>query len=807
MPLTNSLKPLLDIPTWEWCRFAPSNWDALRPITTSGDGLHRYIYGPNFISTTMYAYRYDTQSDAWQQMSQAVINGQSNTATQYTRHIGYGFRPITSASSTVTGALLDGERLKGVTIRVIEGTGDGQERTITGVADTVIAQRGYATAVNQGGTTQVSWLRDTNKNWTINQWVGYQMKIYLNAGGSVMRKILYNDANTLYFFDPTWSSHSPYEWGAYILQTMSTTSGSQTAYTIESSVATINTPWTVQPDRTSIIMCETGAMWVASGSGTSSPFFSFQYYDVISDTWYGQVSTAGVTGANLAESTLERMGDWSSPYATGTAAGSSTTAALVAGSSPNWTTDRWANYRVRITGGTGIGQSRTIGSNTGDTLTVMRPFVIAPDGTSTFEILADVDKLYLQINGDPRLKQYSIRAQQWVNSRLYDFGVVRTISATRGSAENPLEGFPVTSITRSGTTATVTTGINHNLVSGDSVTIAGTTGADATLYNGTFTIAVTGLTTFTYTMSGTPTGSAASNALSTTVLVDATKNWSTNELVGKSLQWSSTTSLLQGINGMAVITANTSNTITVATAGTLPVNGQSYAITDGPAFGFDNYTPGASTSGTGLATGGTTGTVSDTTKNWATNEHVGKIVTLSAGTGWNQISTITSNTSNTLTFSAVTTAAAANTRYSILPINARGSGLQMKWIGYPTDTNVAGRYIFSFRGGSTLQVDRYDIPSQQWKPLSVQMSELLSTGSMYVYDGVDRIYFHTNATNRIAYLDVDTLKVDLYSQAPYSQGTAVAGNRLEIISTADGLKFLYLARHGSTEMWRTLLFL
>ena len=67
----------------------------------------------------------------------------------------------------------------------------------------------------------------------------------------------------------------------------------------------------------------------------------------------------------------------------------------------------------------------------------------------------------------------------------------------------------ISSITRVGTTATVTTGSAHNLITGNRVTISGCTGADANLYNGTFVITSTGSTTFTYTMAGTPTGSAA----------------------------------------------------------------------------------------------------------------------------------------------------------------------------------------------------------------------------------------------------------------------------------------------------------
>jgi len=75
------------------------------------------------------------------------------------------------------------------------------------------------------------------------------------------------------------------------------------------------------------------------------------------------------------------------------------------------------------------------------------------------------------------------------------------------------EGFttiaPVTtisSITNVTTTATATTAENHNLQTGDYVTISGCT---PSAYNGSFSITVTGDTTFTYTMLTNPGGSAS----------------------------------------------------------------------------------------------------------------------------------------------------------------------------------------------------------------------------------------------------------------------------------------------------------
>ena len=57
------------------------------------------------------------------------------------------------------------------------------------------------------------------------------------------------------------------------------------------------------------------------------------------------------------------------------------------------------------------------------------------------------------------------------------------------------------SIIRSGQTATLTTSGNHGLANNVEVTIAGATNAE---YNGTYTITVTGLNTFTYPVSGSP---------------------------------------------------------------------------------------------------------------------------------------------------------------------------------------------------------------------------------------------------------------------------------------------------------------
>ena len=74
-------------------------------------------------------------------------------------------------------------------------------------------------------------------------------------------------------------------------------------------------------------------------------------------------------------------------------------------------------------------------------------------------------------------------------------------STTRTINLGQLRGASVASITRSSTTATVTTSTAHGYVTGQKVVISGATQTD---YNGAFTITVTNATVFTYTVAGSP---------------------------------------------------------------------------------------------------------------------------------------------------------------------------------------------------------------------------------------------------------------------------------------------------------------
>lgn len=95
-------------------------------------------------------------------------------------------------------------------------------------------------------------------------------------------------------------------------------------------------------------------------------------------------------------------------FASGTAtAGGATT---LTNSAKTWTTNQWSNYQVRITAGTGIGQVRSIASNTGTILTVSAAWTTNPDATSQYAIEGNDDFLYILGNAAVAMYRYSISA-------------------------------------------------------------------------------------------------------------------------------------------------------------------------------------------------------------------------------------------------------------------------------------------------------------------------------------------------------------------------------------------------------------
>lgn len=947
MSLTaNNLQNVVDLPVWEWLRFAPASTTATS-ATTSADNTDdsRYIYYINGSSL----FRYDTISDGWMQLQTATTAPVTAASIKYSDQAGFRSRIISSVSGSFVGAGLQGNIFKNKPVRIYSGKGVGQQRTITDVSNITIYDAGVATA-----TTSTTQIQDTTKKWKFNQWIGYQVSVVFGTGAVQRRKVLYNTTDTLFFSDANYQQIEPWNNVAFSAVAPNaapvSTAGSQTHYQIESSTFTLDSNWTTVPDNTSRFVIETGGIWMLS-SAAAAPFFTLQFYDIAADAWTTKTATGGLYLAALGtDFAFEKITDAGGIYVTGSVT-SATNRIIRYNDNLSSSLDRWVNYEVRITDGIGMGQRRRVVANTTGSIEVESKWVTTPDTGSKFAIVDDRRNAFIAGGALSTLLNYNLESDLSAQGPIFDYGLARNMSvgvfgfeaiavstATRGTGgitavnsvptvkgTNYVVGDILTlttggtngkvivesisagglvetvsllaaganytvgtgrvttggtgtgctiEITSIGTVGRVTTAINHNFRIDDSITFAGAT---ESAWNTTYTIlGVDSITAFDIIITATA-NATATTSQTTSILVDSAQNWDVNEHVGKIIQIS--TSGTAPTTQIRRITANTSNTITLQSTITSATNGTSrYIISDAYAYGKDTedliynkintgYATGGSTttlidstknwdvnqwagyrfrivSGTGrnneiaitsntantltfgtqtfspdistkyiimdtfgLCTAGSTTTLQDTTKIWVTNRWAGKRVRITSGTGAGTEFIVTSNTSNTLTF-ATGTSPGTDSTYTILGIPARGAGIQMFHIWNSTKFTEKGKYLILPRGGGSNQIDKYDLTKDLWiyGQFLSPINETLTTGTMYAYDGEDRIYFTKDATGRVYVYNILTNMVQNAGQIPYGMGTALIGNRMDILVTADNLKYLYLMRHSSNEYWRQLIF-
>ena len=869
----NTLTRQVDLPTWEWTRFAPAVSSALSSTCSADNGNFlpeehgRYIY--YLISATQFV-RYDTWTDMFQQLSSPAVAPATFSAMKYSAAFGIEGNVLAAGTNTLTIPSVTSQAMVGYDVVIISGTGAGQRRTITSVAEPVIADSGIVTAVsNTLGTLNIT---DTLKAWTVNQYAGYTLRITGNSGVSQVRRILSNASTVITLGDTTQMNkvwHNPNIFSPAI----SATAGSQSTYSIESQVVTLDSNWTTQPDSTSVFRVQSGLVLLVSNN-VSSPFYTLQAYDILNDTWYILPAMQQIFAAVGTDCTVERTTENSSIWFRGTASASSTTTTLVdgtlgvdraawtpnqwtgywvyifsgtgagqirqiasntsttltwstAGTAPtatsrymilgfdagtatsgaastltdstkSWTTNRWTNYVVRIMAGTGAGQYRPIASNTSTALTIVGTWTTNPDSTSVYTIQGDPDKMYIQLGGIAAMAIHNLDSQVPTFGRQQDWGIARIGSATV-AGHQPIS---INTLANATNTATITTSHPHQFRVGDLVTVRGATDANFNVTNVAIA-SVPSTTTFTYTMAGTPAVTTFATAQSTTTFVDVTKNWTTNQWAGYTLY--NYTAAITASNGSTTaqvfrIASNTSNTLTLVAAGTAPNSGVSrYSIAASNALGAADF---------GVATGtGSTTTLQDTSKSWAVNIWAGKRLRILTTTGTVAEVAITSNTSNTITCGTITAPTTAVTGYAILEQTVKSTGVNANWTFGTSNALYRGTYMFMTRGGGVTGFDRLDLTTDRFNLLyATPLTETLTTGTMTAYDGQDLIFFHKDATQRVMSLNVVTGKVNGGSMYPYSAPTATIGNRMEIFTTKDGLKYMWLNRSSFQECFRCLIF-
>ncbi|MCA6381940.1 MAG: hypothetical protein IM620_00460, partial [Cytophagales bacterium] len=276
----------------------------------------------------------------------------------------------------------------------------------------------------------------------------------------------------------------------------------------------------------------------------------------------------------------------------------------------------------------------------------------------------------------------------------------------------------------------------------------------------------------------------------------------------------STTTLVDGSAFWATATGTgTANTTTITLSANSPgsVNGWFVSVTGGGTANGAKIISGAGTTTLTVDVPHVAGFTSAVVTCSAWNQSlVGRRIKIQSGaTGLNQELAITAvaPATGTITFGTATAPVNGVASYSLLSSPAAGAGTYLGWASGNSEAATRGRYMWRARGGASPGFDKYDLTTDRIVYNYITpFFETLTTGSMYAYDQQDRIYFTKDATQRCYYIDVNTNFVHGAGVYPYTAGTAGLGNRMEIFTTVDGLKYMWINRQLNQEHFRQLLF-
>lgn len=147
--------------------------------------------------------------------------------------------------------------------------------------------------------------------------------------------------------------------------------------------------------------------------------------------------------------------------------------------------------------------------------------------------------------------------------------------------------------------------------------------------------------------------------------------------------------------------------------------------------------------------------------------------------------------------------------YCIITSPTLSGGIQLNHCynnGSITSPDI-GKFMYTHRGGGNVTWIRFNINNDRFSLIHpTPATESLNSGSYYAYDGKDRIYFMKETTLRVYYLDVTNYKVHGAGLMPYIGGSGGVGNKMEVFTTADGLKYIWVNRSGAQEIYRSLAF-
>ena len=670
MTVTSKLKDIVDLPVWEQLRFFPAATPALSGMCASVLAGDRYMYA---ISAQTF-WRYDLFKDTWQQLSSPNIAPLTTLSLGYvSMGIYYGklIRSLSNITAQIAG--FSGRRFKDHYIRIVNGTGVGQQRIIYDITDPTIHDQGVITAVSN--VLPIS-MTDSTKKWDINQWSGYHCKIVFGTGAAQYRKVLYNDATTLTFGDTNWQQYFPAGDAGWSAQAPFfapvITAGSQAHYTLESQTITLDSQWTTPPDDSSLFSVIGGVITLVS-SAAALPFYTLQAYDILSDTWTGRTATNGpILGAALATDVSQVcISELPTPFDYGLATSVGTR--TLTDTQKTWVVDQWTNYRCTIIAGTGSGATCRIVGNKANYLEVAMPWQLPLGADSQYAIIADLDVFYAVFGGQASMGQYSVFADQTSQGSIYTYGTNRVLAFKPLGLESLALTTAVKNTNGIVAIATAPTAGGSGYVVGDVLTVSGGSNGKVIVtstesngivtgialqacgsgYTGGAGVATSGGTGSLCTIQINLCGNVG---LCTTVINHAIKTGD-NGLFSGDVLWQAA-----GLYSMGLFPILCSSSLTTF-----------YIYLD---------VGGAAPAGNATAASAvTTSLVVDCAANWTIGEHIGKVCMLSApgSSGVATTRRITANTATTLTLqSATTLPVAGTTRYLIHDVRCFGRAEQYR---------------------------------------------------------------------------------------------------------------------------------
>ena len=312
---------------------------------------------------------------------------------------------------------------------------------------------------------------------------------------------------------------------------------------------------------------------------------------------------------------------------------------------------------------------------------------------------------------------------------------------------------------------------------------------------------------------------------STSTVMTVNAKFTTNEHINRTIRIIEGT----GVGQVRYITSNTEDTITVNAAfSPTPTSTSKFIITG--IFGE-------------LATSGGATTITNSAKNWTTNQWKNFQVRIAAGTGAGQVRTIISNTATEITVAAWDTQpdntsyyviegnddyiylsgnnATAFYRYSIsgnswstmtVAPATRGIGHSLDWIvnindinWNNEDNNLVGKYIYSFRGTATSTLSRYNIAANSWEDLTYgNQLTTFTTGSCACVER-NEMYISKENTGIVYRYVITENRLEPFGTFPYPNSTAVSGQKIWIHNYTekdDYVKFVYYLSHSLANLHR-----